>query len=108
MGQVLSLLICGTAVSCQYLADRGVETPVLQSFLNYALLLLVYTSVLCTRKGQSSCSCAPVKLFHSEMNGMNLLQPVHSAGLDAQLRLCDLVAWLLTVKLRCDAVRLST
>ncbi|XP_042355312.1 solute carrier family 35 member F2-like [Plectropomus leopardus] len=51
MGQVLSLLICGTAVSCQYLADAGVETPMLQSFLNYALLLLVYTTILCTRKG---------------------------------------------------------
>lgn len=52
MGQVLSLLICGTAVSCQYLADDGVETPMLQSFLNYALLLLTYTTILCTRKGQ--------------------------------------------------------
>ncbi|KAI9531907.1 hypothetical protein NQZ68_036708 [Dissostichus eleginoides] len=51
MGQVCSLLICGTAVSCQYLADAKVETPMLQSFLNYAMLLLVYTSILCTRKG---------------------------------------------------------
>lgn len=51
MGQVLSLLICGTAVSCQYLANAGVETPMLQSFLNYTLLLLVYTTILCTRKG---------------------------------------------------------
>ncbi|XP_073335918.1 solute carrier family 35 member F2-like [Pagrus major] len=51
MGQVLSLLICGTAVSCQYLANAGVETPMLQSFLNYALLLLVYTTILSTRKG---------------------------------------------------------
>lgn len=50
MGQVLSLLICGTAVSCQYLADAGVETPMLQSFLNYALLLVIYTTILCTRK----------------------------------------------------------
>lgn len=52
MGQVLSLLICGTAVSCQYLANAGVETPMLQSFLNYALLLLFYTTILSTRKGQ--------------------------------------------------------
>ncbi|XP_029956069.1 solute carrier family 35 member F2 [Salarias fasciatus] len=51
MGQVLSLLICGTAVSCQYLADAKVETPMLQSFLNYALLLLTYTSILSFRKG---------------------------------------------------------
>uniref|UniRef100_A0AAQ4PLB7 Solute carrier family 35 member F2 n=1 Tax=Gasterosteus aculeatus aculeatus TaxID=481459 RepID=A0AAQ4PLB7_GASAC len=52
MGQVLSLLICGTAVSCQYLVTAGVETPMLQSFFNYALLLLVYTTTLCTRKGE--------------------------------------------------------
>ncbi|XP_041808641.1 solute carrier family 35 member F2 [Chelmon rostratus] len=52
MGQFLSMLICGTAVSCQYLADAGVETPVLQSFLNYALLLLVYTTILSARKGE--------------------------------------------------------
>ncbi|XP_072301701.1 solute carrier family 35 member F2-like [Eucyclogobius newberryi] len=54
MGQVLSLLICGTAVSCQYLADEGVETPMLQSFLNYTILLLVYTTVLCTRKDEKN------------------------------------------------------
>ncbi|XP_017292199.1 solute carrier family 35 member F2 [Kryptolebias marmoratus] len=54
MGQVLSLLICGTAVSCQFLADRKVETPMFQSFLNYALLLLTYTTVLCTRKGDGN------------------------------------------------------
>eukprot|EP00066_Takifugu_rubripes_P020342 XP_011609608.1 PREDICTED: solute carrier family 35 member F2 [Takifugu rubripes] len=50
MGQVLSLLICGTAVSSQYLANAAVETPMLQSFLNYVLLLLIYTTVLSTRK----------------------------------------------------------
>ncbi|XP_041865302.1 solute carrier family 35 member F2 [Melanotaenia boesemani] len=54
MGQVLSLLICGTAVSCEYLADYRVETPMLQSFLNYALLLVTYTTILCTRKGDSN------------------------------------------------------
>ncbi|XP_035482869.1 solute carrier family 35 member F2-like [Scophthalmus maximus] len=52
MGQVLSLLICGTAVSCQYLVDAKVETPMLQSFLNYALLLLFYTTILVARKGE--------------------------------------------------------
>ncbi|XP_033833642.1 solute carrier family 35 member F2 [Periophthalmus magnuspinnatus] len=57
MGQVLSLLICGTAVSCQYLADEKVETPMLQSFLNYTLLLLVYTTFLGTRRGDKN-------LFH--------------------------------------------
>ncbi|XP_061596315.1 solute carrier family 35 member F2-like [Cololabis saira] len=54
MGQVLSLLICGTAVSCQYLVDEGVETPMLQSFLNYVLLLLTYTAILATRKGDGN------------------------------------------------------
>lgn len=54
MGQVLSLLICGTAISCQYLANDVVETPMLQSFLNYALLLLVYMTMLILRKGLSN------------------------------------------------------
>ncbi|XP_037543732.1 solute carrier family 35 member F2-like [Nematolebias whitei] len=54
MGQVLSLLICGTAVSCQFLAELKVETPMFQSFLNYVLLLLTYTTILCTRKGDGN------------------------------------------------------
>ncbi|XP_046876866.1 solute carrier family 35 member F2-like [Hypomesus transpacificus] len=54
MGQALSLLICGTAVSCQYLAEAGVETPMMQSFLNYTLLLLTYTAALCCRKGDGN------------------------------------------------------
>ena len=52
MGQALSLMVCGTAVSCQYLAEAGVETPMFQSFLNYALLFVTYTSYLCCRKGK--------------------------------------------------------
>lgn len=65
MGQVLSLLICGTAVSCQYLADYQVNTPMLQSFLNYALLLLTYTTILCARKGQTAApsGCLSLWLF---------------------------------------------
>ncbi|KAJ3589040.1 hypothetical protein NHX12_009888 [Muraenolepis orangiensis] len=54
MGQALSLMICGTAVSCQYLAQAGVETPMFQSFLNYALLFVSYTSYLCCRKGDEN------------------------------------------------------
>ncbi|XP_056303169.1 solute carrier family 35 member F2 isoform X2 [Danio aesculapii] len=53
MGQALSMLICGTAVTCQYLA-RDVETPMLQSFLNYSLLLLTYTSMLALRRGENN------------------------------------------------------
>ncbi|XP_076836493.1 solute carrier family 35 member F2 [Brachyhypopomus gauderio] len=56
LGQVLSMLICGTAVTSQYLAERKVETPMLQSFLNYLLLLLTYTSVLAFREGRGDGS----------------------------------------------------
>ncbi|XP_026860850.2 solute carrier family 35 member F2 isoform X1 [Electrophorus electricus] len=54
LGQVLSMLICGTAVTSQYLAEAQVETPMLQSFLNYTLLLLTYTLALAFRKGDGS------------------------------------------------------
>ncbi|CAN9501290.1 unnamed protein product [Ophioblennius macclurei] len=54
MGQVLSLLICGTAVSCRELAEAKVATPMLQSFLNYVLLLLTYTTILSFRKGDGN------------------------------------------------------
>ncbi|KAM6969960.1 solute carrier family 35 member F2 [Aplochiton taeniatus] len=54
MGQALSMLICGTAVSCQYLAEAGVETPMLQSFLNYAMLFLTYTVSLSFRRGDGN------------------------------------------------------
>uniref|UniRef100_A0A8D0H8A5 Solute carrier family 35 member F2 n=1 Tax=Sphenodon punctatus TaxID=8508 RepID=A0A8D0H8A5_SPHPU len=52
LGQMLSLFICGTAVTSQYLAEHySVNTPMLQSFINYCMLLLVYTSMLALRKG---------------------------------------------------------
>uniref|UniRef100_A0A8C5T1K9 Solute carrier family 35 member F2 n=1 Tax=Malurus cyaneus samueli TaxID=2593467 RepID=A0A8C5T1K9_9PASS len=52
LGQVLSLFICGTAVTSQYLAETfQVNTPMLQSFINYCLLLLVYTTLLAFRTG---------------------------------------------------------
>lgn len=52
MGQGLALLICGTAISSQYLAtDFHVNTPMLQSLFNYALLCLTYTSMLFCRRG---------------------------------------------------------
>ncbi|XP_056587403.1 solute carrier family 35 member F2 [Triplophysa dalaica] len=54
MGQALSMLICGTAVTCQYLSEAGVATPMLQSFLNYVLLLLTYTLALAFRKGENN------------------------------------------------------
>ncbi|KAK2846570.1 hypothetical protein Q5P01_009569 [Channa striata] len=51
MGQGLAGLICGTAISSQYLATHfHVNTPMLQSFLNYALLCATYSTMLLCRK----------------------------------------------------------
>ncbi|XP_061485577.1 solute carrier family 35 member F2 isoform X2 [Rhineura floridana] len=51
LGQILSLFICGTAVTSQYLAEKyHVNTPMLQSFINYCLLFLVYTMTLAFKK----------------------------------------------------------
>ena len=50
---MLSLCICGTAITSQYLAERyRVNTPMLQSFINYCLLLLFYTVMLAFRSGR--------------------------------------------------------
>ncbi|XP_028275734.1 solute carrier family 35 member F2-like [Parambassis ranga] len=55
MGQGLAGLICGTAVSSQYLASNfHVNTPMLQSLLNYVLLCVTYTSMLLCRKGDGN------------------------------------------------------
>ncbi|XP_032879322.1 solute carrier family 35 member F2 [Amblyraja radiata] len=55
LGQGLSLLLCGTAISSQYLADDfSVHTPMLQGFVNYLLLFLVYTGVLAFRQGSKN------------------------------------------------------
>lgn len=55
MGQGLAALICGTAVTSQYLATSfHVNTPMLQSFLNYALLCVTYTSMLLCRTGNTT------------------------------------------------------
>ncbi|NWT53650.1 S35F2 protein, partial [Erythrocercus mccallii] len=55
LGQMISLFICGTAVTSQYLAEKyHVNTPMLQSFINYVLLLLVYTTMLAFRTGNDS------------------------------------------------------
>ncbi|XP_041850173.1 solute carrier family 35 member F2-like [Melanotaenia boesemani] len=55
MGQGLAGLICGTAISSQYLATYfHVNTPMLQSFLNYALLCTTYSTVLLCRTGDGN------------------------------------------------------
>ncbi|KAG7321888.1 hypothetical protein KOW79_014746 [Hemibagrus wyckioides] len=55
MGQGLSALICGTAVTSQYLATEfHLDVPMLQSCINYTLLCLTYTTALCFRKGNKN------------------------------------------------------
>ncbi|XP_004075546.1 solute carrier family 35 member F2 [Oryzias latipes] len=55
MGQGLAAFICGTAVSSQYLASNfHVDTPMLQSMLNYMLLCVTYTSLLLCRTGDGN------------------------------------------------------
>ncbi|XP_053177185.1 solute carrier family 35 member F2-like [Scomber japonicus] len=55
MGQGLATLICGTAVSSQYLATNfHVNTPMLQSFLNYTLLCATYTTLLLCKTGDEN------------------------------------------------------
>ena len=53
LGQVLSLIICGISLTSKYLSeDFHANTPVFQSFLNYILLFLVYTTTLAVRQGK--------------------------------------------------------
>ncbi|XP_067051425.1 solute carrier family 35 member F1-like [Acropora muricata] len=48
LGQLLSWLVCGTGVFSQLLVTKyGIEIPTSQSFFNYFLLGLVYTTALC-------------------------------------------------------------
>lgn len=50
-GQIVSLLICGTAITSQLLNDKhGINAPTTQSFVNYLLLTFVYGGILCFRK----------------------------------------------------------
>ncbi|XP_077340456.1 solute carrier family 35 member F2-like [Lithobates pipiens] len=54
LGQFLSLFLCGTSVSSQLLVDNYmVDTPVMQNFISYFLLSLVYTVWLACRSGES-------------------------------------------------------
>ncbi|XP_069091473.1 solute carrier family 35 member F1 isoform X2 [Pleurodeles waltl] len=55
LGQVLSLLICGINLTSKYLSeDFHAHTPLFQSFLNYILLFLVYTTTLAVRQGEEN------------------------------------------------------
>eukprot|EP00897_Mesotaenium_endlicherianum_P007535 jgi/Mesen1/680/ME000109S10898 len=50
LGQVLALLVTTTGVTSSMLAQRGINAPTAQSFLNYLLLALVYGSILLFRR----------------------------------------------------------
>ncbi|XP_071135082.1 solute carrier family 35 member F2-like isoform X1 [Mytilus edulis] len=54
LGQFISLLLCGTAVTSGLLSRKGVHTPTAQSFLNYVLLCLIFTVSLACRRGDRS------------------------------------------------------
>ncbi|XP_018516018.1 solute carrier family 35 member F2 [Lates calcarifer] len=55
MGQGLAGLVCGTAITSQYLATNfHVNTPMLQSFMNYTLLCVTYTTMLLCRTGDGN------------------------------------------------------
>ncbi|XP_047547702.1 solute carrier family 35 member F2 isoform X2 [Lutra lutra] len=55
LGQMLSLCICGTAITSQFLAEKyKVNTPMLQSFINYCLLFLFYTVTLAFQSGSDN------------------------------------------------------
>lgn len=55
MGQGLAALVCGTAITSQYLASNfHVNTPMLQSVLNYMLLCATYTTPLLCRTGNTN------------------------------------------------------
>lgn len=52
LGQLLSWLVCGTGVFSQLLVTNyDIEIPTTQSFLNYLLLGLVYTTALACHPG---------------------------------------------------------
>ncbi|XP_066501082.1 solute carrier family 35 member F2 [Hoplias malabaricus] len=55
MGQGLSVLVCGTAITSQYLAtDHHLDIPVLQITINFFLLFITYTTRLFFRSGDGN------------------------------------------------------
>lgn len=52
LGQLLSLLLCGCAVTSGLLSNENVNIPTAQSFLNYVLLCLVFTPILACRRAE--------------------------------------------------------
>lgn len=54
LGQLLSLLICGTAVASGLLQNESVRIPTGQSFLTYVLLSATFTTWMCCVAGGNS------------------------------------------------------
>jgi len=53
LGQILSALVCGTAVSSHYLGvEQNLKVPTAQNFLNYVFLCMTYTTWLACRSGE--------------------------------------------------------
>ncbi|KAE9611634.1 hypothetical protein Lal_00011487 [Lupinus albus] len=50
LGQFLSILITSTGFTSSLLAKKGIDAPTSQSFMNYALLAIIYGSVLLYRR----------------------------------------------------------
>ncbi|XP_019428777.1 PREDICTED: solute carrier family 35 member F1-like [Lupinus angustifolius] len=50
LGQFLSLLITSTGFTSSLLAKKGIDAPTAQSFLNYALLAIIYGNILIYRR----------------------------------------------------------
>uniref|UniRef100_A0A914X0A6 Solute carrier family 35 member F1 n=1 Tax=Plectus sambesii TaxID=2011161 RepID=A0A914X0A6_9BILA len=53
LGQVLSICLCGTGVSSQFLSSDGVNTPTSQTFINYFFLCFVYGTLLSCKSGEN-------------------------------------------------------
>lgn len=49
-GQFLSLLICGTSITSNYLVQEKVEVPVFQNLVNYLLFAFVYCTILAVKR----------------------------------------------------------
>jgi hypothetical protein len=100
-GQVVSLLVTGTGVCSQLLAQKyGVNAPATQSFLNYVLLAIVYgiflfaikrreNSVIHTFKTKSHIYL-PLAIIDVEANylGTHLLRPLLHQLKNSGRKLC--------------------
>uniref|UniRef100_A0A1I8HE03 DUF803 domain-containing protein n=1 Tax=Macrostomum lignano TaxID=282301 RepID=A0A1I8HE03_9PLAT len=77
LGQLLSLFICGTAVTSGYLQRFGVNAPTSQCFLNYLLLGLTFGSVAFYRLGRAAslraAASTPLAYAYTSVTSVQLL-----------------------------------